>query len=574
MKRQKGDDDPGKTKRQKKDAARLVNVKRFAEFAGAADVSTRSRTVIRGFQKVVQSPHAEEFNAMVTSTCDVFGTLRHLITIYLNTKAAADPSFPGLLDQNYIARLFKYFAGQPVAAESMPDDFLQAYIAAHPLPPTVQATVDAGYIAQPAQHLAREMLTAAEAHISTGFDARLEQYARIEVECLMWHARPSMSEKDFRKATETCARAIIKGACADDRATAGGALNAVIDDLGGDWDATQIILSDVSELLAPLRTPPPRGGRAIASPRKAFLYHLKAKRADVLRIMRTLQEEAGGYARRRGEIWVGINTDLPSLPGVVATHDQVWAVRHRLHPPPTWCRDSSEELSPEEKRDYATCKRLRADARTEAWRVRAEPGTLDPPKSFTLLPYSSLAPAFITLDGVTLSVMAERIRKRLQAESDARWQDRIDAGERLLKKDKPHVEKPWKSDRNDFLFWTGAFAFYPGQHPDPPRRPRPLVRAPTRRRLLKADRANDRGGLPMLAGQEWMLDPVQYAARVSAFDGTEPPPLFVNRIKSDGLQVHVTLVDRRGEESLPGVANLHEGGYVHVTETFDVTRHR
>lgn len=564
-----GEEAPRKRPAKKSDAARSVNTQRFAEFDGAADAATRSRTIIRGFEKVVQpGPHAQALAEMVVAASDVFGVLRHLVTAYLNTKAADDPAFPGLLNQNYIARLFKYVAGLPVAHEVYPDPFLQRYLAANPLPPDVREMVTTGYIAQPAQHLAREMLAAAERHLTENLDDRLLAYARLCVECLMWHARDEMSVADFKRATEKCAAALLKGACADDRASAGDSLDVVTRNLGGAWDAVAVVLDDLSELVAPLRASLPAHARAVASPRRAYLYNKKAHRERVICLLRELQTRQATYRTQRGQIWDGINRDLPSLPNA-NTYGEVWAVRHRFAAVPQWCCESRERLRPEHARAYLRLKRRRGDERGQMWDARAQPGTLDPPRGFTLLPYSPLAPAFITLDNIALSVFSERIRVRLQKDSDAAWDARVAAGERLFKKDRPRVAKPWKSDRDDFLFWTGAFAFYPGQHPDPPHTPRPRTRDSSRRRILKAKRSNDRGGLPILVGEEWVLDPVEYAARRS-----EAPPRLVNRIRSDGLQVHVTLVDRLDEELPPGVEDLEKGGYAHVTETLDITRHR
>lgn len=125
---------------------------------------------------------------------------------------------------------------------------------------------------------------------------------------------------------------------------------------------------------------------------------------DVLKIEAMFRESDFNLRQRRGEIWSEISERQSSIKpsttkeGFVNQQHLLLAV-----PRPSWFDDGTKMS----KKDATNLPRDVSNARKEIWKVTREPGTENPPKSFSLLPHFSLTRAFVKYDDCSIGTLAK-----------------------------------------------------------------------------------------------------------------------------------------------------------------------
>lgn len=553
-------------KKSKKDAANASVFADLQAFDEASD-DTRSQTYTRGIDKLLQETvYTQEIKDILLKGSNVTGLLVHLATVYLNVKADHDHTFPGLFDHNYYDYLMNRLAGRAKETQFQ-DPFLEEYLTAHPLSEELQRDIEDGFLYRPVEHASKQMVEAAKRHLHSHFEDRMVALIAFQLEILMWHKRGT---EGFIDNTKKVAKSVFKAAVADDQGTSQQTLQTTLETLSdNEWDIAMLPMLEWCDLFAPLRVAPRARAGDYNSPRKAYLYNVKIP-SKTLPILARIRGDAVEYRQQRGNIWQSINQQRPSLPSAF-THEDVYQVQSRLMSPLDWCNDrSTDPLTPTEAAAYKRAKREVQNERTRLWSHRQTPGTLNPPRGFTLLPKSPLKPAFIRVCDRTVGTIIEKIHSRLRAKSKERWEIRTQQG-LTTAKTPPSVSRPLTGGRGVRNWFSGIFQLYPNAA-EPTSRDIAAKSSQNRsRKMIKEKKSNLQKGLRVLKGEEWVLNDTEFERR-KALPGQRPPRL-VNSIMTDGLQVQVTLCSRGEDVQAPGLTHLHKAGYSHITETFDVTKH-
>jgi hypothetical protein len=554
---------PGKKKAKKDPACRAV-FEKLQAFEAASD-ETRSQTYTRGIEKLLQdTPYTEDIQEILLKGSNVTGLLIHLATIYLNLKADQDHTFPGLLDKNYYTYIMNKIAGRAVTTQ-YEDPFLEQYLNDHCLPQELQADIDEWFLFRPIEHAAKQMVISAEQHLHSNFEDRVIAVINLQLEIMQWSKR---SIENFNDIVKRLSKAVFKAAVADDQETSEQTVMSVCEGLDDDWDVSVFIMNEWSDLLSPLRE---RRGRATngthESPRKAYLYNVKVP-AKTLPILARIRGDGVEYRNARGAIWQSINQQRPSLPSAFS-HEDVFKVKDRLMTRLDWCLDrGTSPLTVVESLEYKRAKAEVQDTRKQLWQDLQQPGTMNPPRGFTLLPKYPLKPAFMKICDRTVGSIIERIHLKLRQAAAEKHSRRVEQGLTTAQK-VPSVSRPIRGGRDDRLWFNGIFQLYPGE-----KTPHPTVARSDRnkkQKMLKNKKANVQKGLRILKGEEWVLDDAEFEHRKAIPD--QRPPHLVNAIMTNGLQVQVTLCSRGDNDQTTGLEHLHKAGYSHITETFDVTKH-
>ncbi|KAG5181032.1 hypothetical protein JKP88DRAFT_165991 [Tribonema minus] len=398
------------------------------------------------------------------------------------------------------------------------------------------------------------MVTAARRHVIDEFQGRLEAHFSWLVEIAMWQWR---AEPGFDAAVKSAGRCLFLTACFRDDAAAEAKLRDFLTrprgrarvPLGPHWAAGMTSLArEEREALSHLRTPLPNPGRAIDPPQlREYRFNVKNFPHLCLDVKARTRALHAPFRARRGEIWTSINEERPSLRGGVKTRAAARAQRGNLREAeaPAWLDEGPELLTRDEAREWRALASASWEARTALWLARQEPGTLRPPRGYTMLPVFKLKPAFILIDANVLSVLGKKLRKGAGAADDA-----------------------LRTGRSDRLWWTKAFDLHGRGTTEQRGQAKRGRRA--RRAVIKTGRKVRRRGLRILRREGWVLDDSAYEA---AKGGRRPPPHLVRCITSDGERCHVTLQTLVAARPA-GAAELVREGYDAIRGTCVVGRDR
>lgn len=197
------------------------------------------------------------------------------------------------------------------------------------------------------------------------------------------------------------------------------------------------------------------------------------------------------------------------------------------------------------KKDASALTRDVSAARKKMWKEMREPGTENPPKTFSLMPYFSLTRVFAKYDSESLATLAKSLE--------------IPEEEKNLR-----TEGVKLAGRNKRLWWTGMFDFHSERKVDR----RPNIRRPQTRRKRKVLRLNNRfrKGIDLCKRDPWVTDDALYQRNME--DPTCGIPWLVNSISTDGLQVKVCLSTiSRANPLAKGVQELTKKGFTGLPDS-------
>jgi hypothetical protein len=132
----------------------------------------------------VQGSLTIDLHAAIISGSNALGTLTHLVTVFMNVKAQAEPSFEALLSEKYINQLFTRFARLPFYSQTdvIPDPFAEEYIWQHPLSAETLAMVQKGFLTRCRDPIGTRIRTDAVKHIEENFQGRVKE----STSCVIW----------------------------------------------------------------------------------------------------------------------------------------------------------------------------------------------------------------------------------------------------------------------------------------------------------------------------------------------------------------------------------------------------
>ncbi|KAG5191254.1 hypothetical protein JKP88DRAFT_296207 [Tribonema minus] len=473
----------------------------------------------------------EDVKEILKGASDSLGILAHLVTVYLNHRAELEPDCPDLLSTTYISQLFTRFARLPFDEST--------------------TVIQDPYVDGSKQHVVRILEEA------------------------MWSHR---HDENFDKHLSAAAHCVFQAAVMNDIEAA--SANKIGDflyrergtervPLHEDWVGAVISaahdLSDVLDcFLMPIRGDPDYvvPPRSDGSPNYLAEYNWNSANFPTLciSIIESFRREDSGYRRRRGEIWEGINDAQPFLRAAL----DIKAVRaqresFRMVAAPSWIDegDPADELTEAQANDYSKLRKQAGDVRGQLWRDLQEPGTRNPPASFTLLPVYDLKPVFVQISHKVVSQIAGKLAK------------------------KRGVRRPFSVTAKTRVWWKPVFDFHSGnaivsascerrrserRHCRRQRPGQPRKRARAKRAVLKTKKRRRRFGIRQLWREAWVLDDEEYERRKGG-----PAPQLVRSITTDGVHCNVTLVTL--DAGAPGVAGLAKAGYDHIAPMADVTEH-
>ncbi|KAG5188615.1 hypothetical protein JKP88DRAFT_304661 [Tribonema minus] len=521
-------------------------IRDLKDFDPDGSLSARDLTIPVALDNVLDCGSAALTAAVkgaIAAASDSLGILSNLVTVYLNAKAEDEPTFPDLLSVTYVSQVFTRMARLPFNSNTSPidDPFLDAYLARHPLSAAITWRIQSGFLARPRDAISKDKIVeAARRHVIDEFQGRLEAHLSWLVEIATWQWR---AEPGFDAAVKSAGRCLFLTACFRDDAAAEAKLRDFLTrprgrarlPLGPHWAAGMASLArEEREARSHLRTPLPNPGRERDAPQlREYRFNIKNFPHLCLDVMARTRALHAPFRARRGEIWTSINEERPSLRGGVKTRAAARAQRGNLRgaEAPAWLDEGPELLTRDEVREWRALASAAWEARTALWLARQEPGTLRPPRGYTMLPVFKLKPAFVLIDAEVLSVLGTKLRKAAGAADGA-----------------------LRTRRSDRLWWTKAFDLHGRGTREIPaearRRGKRYVREyaeqrgqakrgrRARRAVIKTGRKVRRSGLRILRREGWVLDDAAYEA---AKGGRRPPPHLVRCITSDGERCHVTL---------------------------------
>ena len=173
------------------------------------------RTIATAFDTVVRRDGAiippDVVRQRIRETSDALGIVRHLVTLYLNEKALADPACPYLIDRSDYGRLCARFARVPATRSNAVDILLDAYLQRRTLPASVKAIIDRGYCPNARYTMSTEMVVAAERHVGDMFEDRVTQHIACRLELCIWEQRDRPGfDKFVKRAAKVVLQAVKK----------------------------------------------------------------------------------------------------------------------------------------------------------------------------------------------------------------------------------------------------------------------------------------------------------------------------------------------------------------------------
>lgn len=543
----------------------------WADVRGIKCKTTRIRSVTSSIDACVREdvPGKDVLVQQIDKDARSLGILRHLVSVCLNVLAEKDPSNTLIVNKTFIQQLFTRISGNQLHKRAKPlhHPDLEAYLRERALDVDTSGQVR-DFPPRCRDALCGEMMTSIEAHISGNFESRATEHMSCHLERRLWACR---HDEHFWTNIPRAAKTLYQSAGQKTLERALSDIREFTDKRRGK-DKEQLrpecrhvledLLSEYRVLFEPLRCTrppkpppkkPPKKPKTVKQPpkkpktekklsgREDFLYNAKAMLNNVLQIEAMFREHDFHLRMRRGEIWSEIFERQPRIKPS-KTKEGFLEQRHLLRetPVPSWF-DEEVKMS---KKDASKLLRDVSNTCKEMWEAMREPGTENPPKSFSLLPYFSLTTAFVKYDSESIGTLA-RLLDLPADEDNLKTQGAKNAG------------------RNKRLWWTGIFDF----HTERTVNRRPNIRKTQTSGKRKVVRLNNRfrKGIGLCTKDPWLTDELLYTAKRD--DPTCETPWLVNSISTDGLQVKVCLATLAKTKPLPkGVSELVKKGYACVQD--------
>ncbi|KAG5184002.1 hypothetical protein JKP88DRAFT_315624 [Tribonema minus] len=559
------------------------------------------KTVMTSWNAVTRRGDSEADMALhqqVVRSSNSSGALCHAVTIALNAKAEQDPAEAFFYDRNMVSQVFKQMIGgtYQADAERLQDDFIDGYIRDHPFPEQYKRD----FILRTSDVFTKQYEVSVTAHVVKSFTSRIQDHLMCYMERLAWSRH---CDEHFAYVIKTGAKLLQRAGAVQDDATAAAMVEAFLvrprgsdgqQQLHEDWRAAMGSgLTYIRNRLQPFRVAPPEGFRGgqvedgadededRVDEMGTFFKNIYRDKPRVLHTEAAFRSEDEQYRVAKELLWTSINSDQPYLAKVMTKAEaQKQLPAFRTIEPPAWVMENGDgDLTEEQKVQWCGLQRRISDIRTALLDARRTPGTMFPPKRFTLLPVVELHPMMLPLDdrivtsivGLALDkiqpvVHVPKLKDFLSAERGTR------AEWRALQQEGVHscqVRKDWKTrltgDMTERGWWLCMLNLHDKVRVRVPRgaeRSGEARMKPLGRKLKLAW-----GGIRCLWGQQWTIeeDLSEHADR--------GPPWFVNNITTDGLQVNVTLATKRVETVIPGVAELIEKGYTSIKDVYKADTH-
>ena len=486
------------------------------------------------------------------------GILRHVAGLFLNLLASQDPDCDLLFRRTFVQQLFAYIAARGIERRRnlLKHPLLDSFLRENPLPDHLSGIVK-NFPTRSADYMAGAMMTSLKESVTRNFQERVEEHAASLLERVWWneHRSHELFEDVVRKGGRiiysfirqsdiTVAEQLLEHFLSCQRGKNNGTV------LGDSWRPGLFeVASEMREMTKTMRivtTHPPK--KAKLTGYEAFNYSLKSKFNVMLRILRDIREGIGQsnerltskeLRSRRGRIWEEIDKKQPSLKfsatrcGIECQKDKFRMIRF-----PQWLQDREEDkLNSEERKKVASLVGQAKRERNRLFKELAEPGTLNPPKGYALLPNFKLQSAFVKYDTRCLNT---------------------------------HFPD-FKKDVSPRLWWRSLFDFHSNRTA---RRKSSAARQSGRRKVLNLP-TTWRKGIPMLWKEAWVLNEEEYARR--KMNPNKKMPWLVNSIETDGVQVKVLLgsISKESKESPPSIEHLAKKGFESIGgSSFDITKHR
>ncbi|KAG5183946.1 hypothetical protein JKP88DRAFT_163552 [Tribonema minus] len=455
-------------------------------------------------------------------------------------------------------------------AERLQDAFIDVYIRDHPFPEQYKRD----FILRTSDVFTKQYEVSVTAHVVKSFTSRIQDHLMCYLERLAWDRR---RDDHFAYVIKTGAKLLQRAGAVQDDATAAAMIEDFLERprgadgqqrLHSDWRAAMGSgLTYIRNRLQPFRVAPPAGFRGAQVEDGAdededrvdemgtFFKNIYRDKPRVLQMEAYFRRENEQYRVAKEVLWTSINNDQPYLAKVMTKAEaQKQLPAFRTIEPPEWVMEVGDgDLTQEQKVQWCGLQRRISDIRTALLEARRTPGTMFPPKRFTLLPVAELHPMMLPLDDRIITSVIELALDKIQPQGLSSRQIRRDWKARLT------------GDMTERGWWLCMFNLH-GK-----------VRLRTPRSAERGGEANMKplgrkgkmawGGLRCLWGQEWT-----FTEDLSEY-GHKAPPWFVNNITTDGLQVNVTLATKRVETVIPGVAELIEKGYTSIKDVYEADTH-
>ncbi|KAG5187420.1 hypothetical protein JKP88DRAFT_161854 [Tribonema minus] len=455
-------------------------------------------------------------------------------------------------------------------AERLQDDFIDAYIRDHPFPEQYKRD----FILRTSDVFTKQYEVSVTAHVVKSFTSRIQDHLMCYLERLAWSRR---RDEHFAYVIKTGAKLLQRAGAVQDDATAA----AMVEDflvrprgrdgqqqLHEDWRvAMGSGLTYIRNRLQPFRVAPPEGFRGAQVEDGAdededrvdemgtFFKNIYRDKPRVLHTEAAFRSEDEQYRVAKELLWTSINNDQPYLAKVMTKAEaQKQLPAFRTIEPPAWVMENGGgDLTQEQKVQWCGLQRRVSDIRTALLEARRTPGTMFPPKRFTLLPVAELHPMMLPLDDRIVTSIIELALDNIQPEGIRSRQ----------------VRKDWKArltgDMTERGWWLCMFNLHDKVRL---RTPKGAERSgETRMKPLGRKGKLAWGGIRCLWGQKWTIE-----EDLSEY-GHKAPPWFVNNITTDGLQVNVTLATKRVAAVIPGVTELIEKGYASINDVYKADTH-
>lgn len=545
-----------------KGIATSKELKLFAAVRGIKDTTFRVRSVTTSVDACVREdvPGKEALLRQMDKDARSLGILRHLVSVCLNVLAEEDPSIPIIVSRTFIQQLFTQLSGNKLHAKTkaLHHPHLEAYLQQHKMDEDTLREVQM-FPPRCRDALCGEMMTAIKTHISGNFQSRAVDHISSDLERRLWALR---EDAHFWTNIPKAAGVLYKAAgqksseraLADLRTFIGRERGEDKQQLRPEWGfVMEQLLADYRKLFEILRTPvPPKDPHSEPKkPRKTepkptgredFLYNVKAMPNAVLCVEVKFREDDFKLTKTRGEIWASIYEKQPKIQHA-DSKEGFLQQRHLLRavPEPSWFTDGIDMTS----KDAHALMRDVSAARNKLWKEMRQPGTENPPKTFSLMPYFSLTRAFVKYDSDSLGTLAKSL-------------DITGEGDTLRTEGVKHA------GRNKRLWWTGIFDF----HSEREVKRRPNTRRPQTHRKRKVLRLNNRfrKGIDVCTKDPWVTDDGLYQRNMK--DPTCAIPWLVNSISTDGLQVKVCLSTiSKANPMAKGVQELVKKGFTGLSDS-------
>lgn len=301
--------------------------------------------------------------------------------------------------------------------------FLEDYIALHPIPAQTKSILDRYFLMRCKDQLSKEMLQAATRHVKENFETRITEYIAWELDARLWLERETT--EDFKAKIESLAKQIFKAATKDSDETMLFTFTEYLEKeqyeelwQNASWD----LLQEYRERLDVFNEAIPPSAKTRKGVRKTergkYLYNLQkypTRALQILHSIRSIATEDGlttaDSRERRSDIWTLISLMRPQLKSAYTRSDMV-AANDILPEDVEAFEESDSPLTAEEISRYRHIKIRVQKERTQLWKEFREPGTEMTPRGFTLLPVCPLGPSMIRLDADSLMAIIKIVSKQ------------------------------------------------------------------------------------------------------------------------------------------------------------------